>query len=433
MSLPNSEGGTAVGATSFDRIAERDLYGALNVSRNADATEIRLAYRRAVLSAHPDKGGTSEAFHSITAAFNVLSCPTARCLYEKEHDKQKQESQDVKKRGQKRRCDSATKESRIVSDSNAASHPNATCTSLAHSLQCLRAVLQHTDKASRNTFISSMPLRVQSALIDFMKKTPENAAQLLECAEGNSQRMGSGCTRLGTSGTRSNAQLDIEYLRIYTRLVDLESAIEQQLLLAKVRERMIVASADKEFWNRSQNVCHIFGSVLAEHNTSIDELGLSVYVEMRAPEWIANSHRITSPVTTLEEAVTLRSRFLHARSTSWELLRAAWIDVMQRGKYSRSLEDSETRADQARQSFLEQRRARAVQSVERSLDRQDRKLASKVKRCAEKDATQNLAPLKRQRRTSESEREHPYLSMRRLRAHTTAFAGVERWGIRSSL
>merc|ERR1712151_1371293 len=98
------------------------------------------------------------------------------------------------------------------------------------------------------------------------------------------------------------------------------------------------------------------------------EFGVSVYVEMRAPEWVANSHRITSPVVPLEQAVALRSRLLRARSTSWELLHAEWVELLQGGRISRSLEEAESHVRQARRGFLEQQLPHAVKNAERALD-----------------------------------------------------------------
>lgn len=42
----------------------------------------RLAYRTALRSAHPDKGGTKERFNSVQQAYAVLSDPAARSAYD---------------------------------------------------------------------------------------------------------------------------------------------------------------------------------------------------------------------------------------------------------------------------------------------------------------------------------------------------------------
>lgn len=45
---------------------------ALGVGRGAGAEEIRAAYRRAAKRAHPDRGGSSEAFRRVRAAADAL-------------------------------------------------------------------------------------------------------------------------------------------------------------------------------------------------------------------------------------------------------------------------------------------------------------------------------------------------------------------------
>ncbi len=44
----------------------------LGVSRNADEAEIQAAHRRAMLEAHPDKGGSPDRVHEIDAARDIL-------------------------------------------------------------------------------------------------------------------------------------------------------------------------------------------------------------------------------------------------------------------------------------------------------------------------------------------------------------------------
>ena len=49
-----------------------DHYEILGVTRSASAEEIRAAYRRAAKKAHPDQGGSDEAFRRIQAAAEIL-------------------------------------------------------------------------------------------------------------------------------------------------------------------------------------------------------------------------------------------------------------------------------------------------------------------------------------------------------------------------
>ena len=44
----------------------------LGTSPNATEDEIRLAYRRACVRCHPDRGGSSEEFQAVTKAYEAL-------------------------------------------------------------------------------------------------------------------------------------------------------------------------------------------------------------------------------------------------------------------------------------------------------------------------------------------------------------------------
>lgn len=61
---------------------DKDLYAVLKISPSAPFAEIPSAYRRAALLAHPDKGGSGEAFQLVTHAFEVLACTGSRKLYD---------------------------------------------------------------------------------------------------------------------------------------------------------------------------------------------------------------------------------------------------------------------------------------------------------------------------------------------------------------
>ena len=54
----------------------------LGISKSADATEIKKAYRKAAIKNHPDKGGDEAKFKECTHAYEVLSDPEKRELYD---------------------------------------------------------------------------------------------------------------------------------------------------------------------------------------------------------------------------------------------------------------------------------------------------------------------------------------------------------------
>lgn len=62
------------------------LYDELGVPPDAAPAEIDRAYRRRARSAHPDGGGSSEAFHALSHAYEVLSDPSRRRRYDETGD-----------------------------------------------------------------------------------------------------------------------------------------------------------------------------------------------------------------------------------------------------------------------------------------------------------------------------------------------------------
>ncbi len=63
-------------------MTEFDPYDVLGVGRAARAAEIKLAYRRKVQLAHPDRGGDADVFMLVVRAFGLLSDPDARRLFD---------------------------------------------------------------------------------------------------------------------------------------------------------------------------------------------------------------------------------------------------------------------------------------------------------------------------------------------------------------
>ncbi|KAK7277105.1 hypothetical protein RIF29_18255 [Crotalaria pallida] len=57
-------------------------YDVLGVSKNAGEDEIKKAYRKAAMKNHPDKGGDPEKFKELGQAYEVLSDPEKRELYD---------------------------------------------------------------------------------------------------------------------------------------------------------------------------------------------------------------------------------------------------------------------------------------------------------------------------------------------------------------
>lgn len=59
-----------------------DLYAILGLAKEASPAEIKKAYRKASKLKHPDGGGSPEEFKRINGAYEVLSDPVKRKLYD---------------------------------------------------------------------------------------------------------------------------------------------------------------------------------------------------------------------------------------------------------------------------------------------------------------------------------------------------------------
>jgi DnaJ family protein A protein 2 len=58
------------------------LYKELGVPKGASPEDIKRAYRKEALAKHPDRGGAKEDFQKLQAAYDVLSNPDRRALYD---------------------------------------------------------------------------------------------------------------------------------------------------------------------------------------------------------------------------------------------------------------------------------------------------------------------------------------------------------------
>lgn len=58
-------------------------YDTLGVSKNASFEEIKAAYRKLALKYHPDRGGDQAKFQEITHAYEVLSDPEKKSMYDR--------------------------------------------------------------------------------------------------------------------------------------------------------------------------------------------------------------------------------------------------------------------------------------------------------------------------------------------------------------
>lgn len=59
-----------------------DYYNILDVPRNASSEEIKKAYKKKAMKNHPDRGGDEKAFQQISEAYDTLSNPEKKAMYD---------------------------------------------------------------------------------------------------------------------------------------------------------------------------------------------------------------------------------------------------------------------------------------------------------------------------------------------------------------
>lgn len=65
-------------------------YENLDIDPDASADEIKQAFRRAAMAAHPDRGGSAASMADVNAAYELLSDPARRARYDETGDDQAQ-------------------------------------------------------------------------------------------------------------------------------------------------------------------------------------------------------------------------------------------------------------------------------------------------------------------------------------------------------
>ena len=76
-----------------------DYYNTLGVNRGASEEEIKKAYRKLAMKHHPDRGGDEKKFKEISTAYDVLSDPQKRQMFDSGMDPNNQNSQGFYRQG----------------------------------------------------------------------------------------------------------------------------------------------------------------------------------------------------------------------------------------------------------------------------------------------------------------------------------------------
>lgn len=69
--------------SSPGEVDNKEFYEILGVESTASQDDVKKAYRKKVIKAHPDKGGDPEEFKKLQAAYEVISNPEKRDIYDK--------------------------------------------------------------------------------------------------------------------------------------------------------------------------------------------------------------------------------------------------------------------------------------------------------------------------------------------------------------
>jgi hypothetical protein len=254
-------------------------------------------------------------------------------------------------------------------------------------LEQLRAILQELDPIRRRAAVEEMPPHVRKDLLVYMSDPaalPSSSASHTKHNNRKRTYQNEAWSR-GTDvrtfkrvhAVSYQVQLRLRGLRVYTRVLpDFNTAISHQMGL--VRARHAIDAAGENVWDDPQAFSDLFKAALSNGSTSEEEFGLSTFIFMRADEWIGRS-TIVSPVVPLEDAVTIHSRLMAARQTSWAKLRDEWVGLMcqtQRAQYSQPAQ-AEALAEQARGTKLQRQLKRAIGAAERIWQRKE-KLAKAV-------------------------------------------------------
>lgn len=373
-----------------------NLYGVLGVPTSASTSEVRTAYRRAALCSHPDKGGSAESFHRVAVAFEVLSCPVTRNLYDHRLACQKKVNLESSQCATENlvachprpTANAGSKRCNPESASNfeqaqVTSQPRAQKISrIDDALRSLRTVLQSMETDQRQTCIPTLPFRVRSALLTFMegqrlKPRGSIKASILETpapVNTTSIRKGGLRTIRGMHRAKYQACIRIKALRVYTKeTFDIEAAVEHQIILAGLRQKIATETTENpSAWLNPFKLIRSCVDALAQQEATEESLGLRVYLEFRTSPWCHPRCCIYSPASSgLLEALELNAQLLRARSTSWEALQREWINILtiSRRPQSKALTLAEATevTGKARQAALQKQMHRAVSAVERAV------------------------------------------------------------------
>lgn len=237
----------------------------------------------------------------------------------------------------------------------------------------MKEVLHAMDVKDRRAAIQGLTPAVRAALLAFMEGAnvaPKSMAARPGGA-GSPLRGADVWTVRRAGRLKYKARVYLNSLCLTTKeQVEISAALGHQAILERVRGAVAEEStANHQLWGDNDSILKTCRAAMEACGTSEEKLGLSACVILRAGQWLGNT-RIVTPATTLSLALAARTRLARARSTSWEALRAAWIDLLQGAHAQRKLLPgrAEVAVDAARCKALRREFACAVRGVKRALE-----------------------------------------------------------------
>ena len=67
----------------LSELEDSNLYNILNIDENSTQEEIKKAYKKLIIINHPDKGGDALKFNKIHEAYQILSLPLTKQIYDR--------------------------------------------------------------------------------------------------------------------------------------------------------------------------------------------------------------------------------------------------------------------------------------------------------------------------------------------------------------
>lgn len=401
----------------FNFCESRNLYKVLDIDATATAASMRRAFCTAALRTHPDKGGSNAAFHAVNIAFEVLSCPASRAVYDRWLNQHCFPSSNTGVcTNIQKNCDCPNGSAHQTDgDQQPAKRRRSTGWPLVSkkaprkksrldaALGLVRSALQSMSTLQRQVAILGMRPQVRTELLGYMERARQDTGTLCDVdadVESFDLRQGSpDCkpnltTRsastyvigkvysgIGVERIKYQANIHVKALRMYAREQStVEMAIEHQIILVQMKQALTSRSiAEKRFWDDPRKALQVCKDVLHANGTSEAELGLRAWVHIRASRWLGPRCRIGSMATTLAIALDVHARLLRARAASWDVLRAEWVRLIRARKHI-TLREAEAIVDRSRHDTLQEHLTRAMVTVDRMLEQKgQRAAASSVK------------------------------------------------------